>query len=309
MVFDWKLAYVAGVALCGVTLSMLLRWYFTRAEGERKESVEALRRFVAVSTEKNEVDWSPRGRERAVESIETRFAMLRRLLIPVVLLITVLVMLAPFLTSAPATLVSLLVAAATVIIGFAAKPVIENSIAGVMLSFSQPIRIGDIVRVSGNFGIVENIFLTYTVIKTWDWRRYVIPNHRLMQIEYENFSLHDKWQWAYVSFWVEHGCDLDRVEELAKEAVKASPHHLEDEPIGFWIVEVGKEGVQCWIAGWAEHPFLAWSLRHDVAKRLMRLLQEHAIRAHVYNIENREARSAKGGEAQQPTRGNAANTE
>lgn len=62
-----------------------------------------------------------------------------------------------------------------IIAGVAAQKSIANLITGMQIAFTQPIKIDDEVVIEGEFGIVEDITLTYVVVKTWDWRRLVLP--------------------------------------------------------------------------------------------------------------------------------------
>lgn len=62
-----------------------------------------------------------------------------------------------------------------IIAGVAAQKSIANLITGFQIAFTQPIKIDDEVVIEGEFGTVEDITLTYVVIKTWDWRRLVLP--------------------------------------------------------------------------------------------------------------------------------------
>src|SRR5436305_13970449 len=66
-----------------------------------------------------------------------------------------------------------------VVLGFAAQRTIGNFIAGILIAFSQPLRLGDEVEVEGGRGIVEEIGLTYTWVKLPDGARLVIPNEKL----------------------------------------------------------------------------------------------------------------------------------
>jgi small-conductance mechanosensitive channel len=65
------------------------------------------------------------------------------------------------------------------IVGFAAQATLSNFIAGVLIAFTQPLRIGDRVEVTGTAGVVEEIKLTYTFIRLDDGSRLVIPNATL----------------------------------------------------------------------------------------------------------------------------------
>ncbi|CAB4683240.1 MAG: mechanosensitive ion channel [Actinobacteria bacterium] len=65
------------------------------------------------------------------------------------------------------------------VIGFAAQRTIGNFVAGLMIAFTQPVRLGDEIEVQGTNGIVEEIGLTYTWLRTRDNNLLVIPNEKL----------------------------------------------------------------------------------------------------------------------------------
>src|SRR5919204_4277492 len=65
------------------------------------------------------------------------------------------------------------------IVGFASQTTLSNFVAGLLIAFTQPLRLGDRVAVGGVEGVVEEIALTYTFIRTPDNARLVIPNAKL----------------------------------------------------------------------------------------------------------------------------------
>ncbi|MGH3007622.1 MAG: mechanosensitive ion channel family protein, partial [Gaiellaceae bacterium] len=65
------------------------------------------------------------------------------------------------------------------VIGLAAQSTLSNFVAGVLIAFTQPLRLGDGVTVAGASGTVEEIGLTYTVIRAGDGARYFVPNAKL----------------------------------------------------------------------------------------------------------------------------------
>src|SRR5437588_4773679 len=65
------------------------------------------------------------------------------------------------------------------VIGFASQRVIGNAVAGVLIALSQPLRLGDEVEVEGVNGVVEEIGLSYTWIRTRDNDRLVVPNEKI----------------------------------------------------------------------------------------------------------------------------------
>lgn len=75
------------------------------------------------------------------------------------------------------------------IVGFAARGTLGNAIAGVTLSVTQPIRLGDDVEIRNERGIVEDIHFTYTVLRLGDGRRLIIPNDTLASEVIKNATL------------------------------------------------------------------------------------------------------------------------
>src|SRR5436853_2652345 len=75
------------------------------------------------------------------------------------------------------------------IVGFAARSTLGNAIAGLTISITQPIRIGDDVELRGDRGIVEDIHFTYTVLRLGDGRRLIIPNDALASEVVKNATM------------------------------------------------------------------------------------------------------------------------
>jgi small-conductance mechanosensitive channel len=65
------------------------------------------------------------------------------------------------------------------IVGFAARGTLGNAIAGLTLSITQPIRLGDDVEIRGERGLIEDIHFTFTVMRLGDGRRLIVPNETL----------------------------------------------------------------------------------------------------------------------------------
>jgi small-conductance mechanosensitive channel len=275
------IVYLSLVALAGVTIIFFLRLWFKREEKRRLSGVDEIIRFVALKDELSQSAPTKSSKKRATESIATRFTMIRRLTIPFICIIILTLLGLPFMGQVPTVFVTVFATIATVGIGVSAKPFLENLVAGILISFSQQVRMGDLVNVDGKFGVIEEINLTYIVLKLWDWSRYVIPNYQMLQKKYENYTMTDKWQWSYVSFWVALDSDMDLVEKLAKEAVYASTANVKDCVPGFWIMEMDKVGVKCWVAGWVDHPLDSWAMRHEVCAYLIKSFKEHNLHGHL----------------------------
>jgi small conductance mechanosensitive channel len=105
-----------------------------------------------------------------------------------------------------------------IVVGFAAQRTIGNFIAGLLIAISQPIRLGDHVETEGLTGVVEEIGLTYTFIRTPDNDRLVIPNEKIASDTIRNSSIRSRKKLAQVTVPVPLDRDLDTVIGLLHEA-------------------------------------------------------------------------------------------
>jgi small-conductance mechanosensitive channel len=75
------------------------------------------------------------------------------------------------------------------VVGFAAQPTLSNFVAGILIAFTQPLRIGDRVEVTGSTGVVEEVALMYSFIRLDDGSRLVIPNATLASNTIRNATI------------------------------------------------------------------------------------------------------------------------
>jgi small-conductance mechanosensitive channel len=75
-----------------------------------------------------------------------------------------------------------------IIVGFAAQRSLGNILAGFQIAFTQPIRIDDAVLVENEFGYIEEITLTYVVVRIWDDRRLVLPINYFIEKPFQNWT-------------------------------------------------------------------------------------------------------------------------
>ncbi|RKG77459.1 mechanosensitive ion channel family protein [Corallococcus terminator] len=157
-----------------VASALFLLRFFTRAA-----------RFLETK-----VAQSPEGSDVArVRGLRTQLSILRRVVEVAVVLVAASLLLLQF-EAVRNVGVSLLASAglAGLVIGLAAQKSISTLLAGIQLSITQPIRIGDTVIVENEWGWVEEITLTYVVVKVWDLRRLVIPITQFLEKPFQNWS-------------------------------------------------------------------------------------------------------------------------
>jgi small-conductance mechanosensitive channel len=182
-----------------------------------------------------------RGQLRA--ETDTRLRFVRRLLVAIVLLIGVSVALSQFTglgRVAGSVLASSAIAAA--VIGFAARQTLANLVAGIMLAITQPLRVGDWVTFEDRYGVVEDVRLNYTLLRTPSEQRVLIPNERLAAGVLVNENLISDSTGLDVSVWIAPDADADRAVAVLAEETGGEVTVAEAVP---WGVRLAVGGEMC----------------------------------------------------------------
>ncbi|MDX6486129.1 MAG: small conductance mechanosensitive channel [Gaiellaceae bacterium] len=177
--------------------------------------------FLVVSILARFVDWRLAKRELAPEAI-TRYRVLRRT-VSVAILVVGLFSALLVIPQVRAIAGGLLASSAVlgVIIGFASQRTLGNFVAGLLISITQPIRLGDRVSYAGEDGIVEEIGLTNTFIRTQDQARLVVPNEKLASDTIRNSSIRSRETFAEITVQVPLSADLGAAVDGLREEVAA----------------------------------------------------------------------------------------
>ena len=114
---------------------------------------------------------------------------------------------------------------AGIAVGFAAQQSLANLLAGFQIAFTQPIRIDDQVVIGGEFGRVEEITLTYVVVRIWDDRRLIVPLNKVIDEPFQNWSRHSTELLGAVFLYLDYGADLAGVRGELARLVADHPAH------------------------------------------------------------------------------------
>jgi small conductance mechanosensitive channel len=217
--YDDAIRAAVTVAVVMVLLALVHRWIARRAE----------RIAGAVA-----------GGELRPEAA-TRLRFLRRVIDATIVFVGLAVALSNFTALdrlMGAVLASSAIAAA--VIGFAARQTLANAIAGLLLAITQPLRIGDHVTFEGESGVVEDVRLTYTWLRTGSDARVIVPNERLAAGILRNDSIVDATVGAEAAVWL--GADADApaaVDALRAALPGATVRVAESAPDGVRLVVAG----------------------------------------------------------------------
>jgi small-conductance mechanosensitive channel len=204
----------------------------------------------------------------------TRLRFVRRLIYAVIVLIGIAVALSGF-TGISKLATSLLAsgAIAAAVIGFAARQVLANLIAGIMLAVTQPIRVGDWVTFEGNYGVVEDVRLNYTILRTTTNQRIVIPNERLAAGVLQNDTLAVDVVSLDVAVWIPPEADAERaIAALAEETGQ-----------DVTVAEAAPEGVRLAVGSDPVPPPERAEREADLRRRCLRRLRAEGLLSHAEN--------------------------
>jgi small-conductance mechanosensitive channel len=162
------------------------------------------------------------GRATLAPGSATRYRVIRRVLMTTIVFVGVLSAL--LVIPQVAKVAGGLLASSAVlglVIGFASQRTIGNAVAGILIAFTQPLRLGDLVEVDGTEGIVEEIALTYTFIRTAGGARLVIPNEKLASDTIVNYTIRGSEKVVEVTVQVPLAQDLQALVDSLQEETNA----------------------------------------------------------------------------------------
>lgn len=154
----------------------------------------------------------------------TKVRILRRLVSALIILFAVAGALMTF-DSIRALGLSLLASAgvAGIVIGFAAQKTIGNFFAGLQIAITQPIRLEDAVIVEGEWGVIEEINLTYVVVKIWDQRRLIVPISYFVEQTFQNWTRHSSDLLGVVMIYLDYSMPVEPLREELDRILHNNP--------------------------------------------------------------------------------------
>ncbi|WP_296620729.1 mechanosensitive ion channel domain-containing protein [Marivirga sp.] len=162
---------------------------------------------------------------------------------------------------------------AGIIIGLAAQKTIGNLLAGVQIAFTQPIKIGDAVFVEKEWGWIEEINLTYVVVKIWDQRRLVLPITYFTEQTFQNWTRNSADIIGSVFLFTDYTVPID---ELRKEfeAVLATTDLWNKNNQVLQVTDSTEKSMQIRLLMSAKDSPTAWDLRCLVREKMLVFIQE-----------------------------------
>jgi small-conductance mechanosensitive channel len=163
---------------------------------------------------------------------------------------------------------------AGIVIGFAAQRSIATLLAGFQIALTQPIRVDDVVIVEGEWGRIEDITLTYVVVRIWDLRRLVVPISYFIEQPFQNWTRASADILGTVFLRVDYAVPLDALRAELTRILEASPYW--DRKVNvLQVTEAGERTLELRALASAADASLAWDLRCEVREKLVAFVQRH----------------------------------
>jgi small-conductance mechanosensitive channel len=163
--------------------------------------------------------------------------------------------------------------AAGIILGFAARPLLSNLIAGLQIAITQPIRIEDAVIIENEWGWVEDIAATYVVIRLWDWRRMVVPLSYFIEKPFQNWTRDTASLIGVIAFHVDYRADVPRIRRWLEEAIKDSAL-WDGAVVNLQVIDADARTVELRALVSARNAPQSWDLRCEMRERLIAFIRD-----------------------------------
>lgn len=163
---------------------------------------------------------------------------------------------------------------AGIILGLALQRTLGNLFAGIQIAFTQPIRIDDVVIVENEWGWIEEITLTYVVVKIWDWRRLVLPISYFIEKPFQNWTRSSASIIGTVFMKADYRIPVQRVRESVEAIVKKHP--LWDGKVYcLQVTDCADQTVELRVLVSAIDSPKAWDLRCDIRESMLTYVQTY----------------------------------
>ena len=161
-----------------------------------------------------------------------------------------------------------------IVLGMAAQRTIATFIAGLQIAFTQPIRVDDVVIVENEWGRIEEITLTYVVVRIWDLRRIIVPITYFIEKPFQNWTRATADILGTVYIYVDYTVSVDTVRQQLQKILNDC--ELWDKKVcGLQVTKTTEHTVELRALMSAADASDAWALRCQVREKLVEFIREN----------------------------------
>jgi small-conductance mechanosensitive channel len=248
--------------ILNVTITFTIAWLFMSVINVGKNLL--LKQFDISSKDNLEA-----------RKLYTRFSILERIIFVIVIFIAIAAALMNF-QSIRRIGISLFASAgiAGIIIGFAAQKLIGTFLAGVQLAITQPIRIDDVVIVEGEWGWIEEINLTYVVVRIWDKRRLIVPTTYFIEKPFQNWTRVSADIMGTVFIYTDYTVPLNKIRTELERLVREN-ENWDGKVVNLQVTDATETTVEMRILVSAKDSPSVWNLRVYLREKLIEYIKNN----------------------------------
>lgn len=157
--------------------------------------------------------------------------------------------------------------------GIAAQSTLGNVIAGVQIAVAEPMSLDDVVTVEGEWGNIEEVSLTYVVVRTWDRRRLVLPTSYFVNNPFVNWSREDSQVIGAVIWHLDHRTPVDLMREEFHRLVDDNPL-WDGDVASLQVVDTTERTIMVRGVITASDSTHAWNLRCELRESVLAWLRD-----------------------------------
>lgn len=193
---------------------------------------------------------------------------------------------------------------AGLVVGFAAKPVLGNLLAGLQIAITQPIRLDDVVIVANEWGRIEEITGTYVVVRIWDDRRLVVPLQWFIENPFQNWTRKTSTLIGSVFFWVDYSLPLEPVRKELKRILQEVPELWDGRVSVLQVTDTTDKAIQLRILASSVDASTGWDLRCFIREKIINFISCNypdslpQLRANVIEMEDKPVAEKNQSEAE-----------
>ncbi len=162
-----------------------------------------------------------------------------------------------------------------VAIGFASKSVVGNLVSGLFLLIERPIKIGDSVSIGDVAGVVEDISVLSTTIRTWDGLFVRVANEKVFTSNITNFVNHPVRRFDY-KIGISYKDDAEKAIEIIKNILEGHPFVLKNPAPQLFVDNLGDSSVDIIVKIWS--PTSVWySVKTELLWKIKKELEKNKI--------------------------------
>jgi len=170
-----------------------------------------------------------------------------------------------------------LVAALSVGLGFGLQEIVANFVAGLIILFERPVRVGDTVTVGTLSGTVSRVRIRATTITDWDRKEIIVPNKAFITEQVVNWTLADPITRVVVPVGISYGSDVELAQKVMEDVLRSLPLVLDEpEPQVFFLV-FGDSTLEFSLRAFSRQLSDRLPLMNEIHREVLKALRENGI--------------------------------